>query len=271
MASNRYAIIGDPVDHSRSPAMQLAAFGAQGIEATYERLTVEEVQLVEVVKRLARQYVGFNVTSPHKQRILPLLDEIDPVATLVGSVNTVRCRGGRTMGFNTDVGGFRRVYAGLRIDPGVRVMIFGTGGAARALLPVLREAEAHVTLVSRASAETFLPDCSVIVLDDPSLQRAVWTSQLLINATPLGLAHFPDRSPVPREIRLNSETLVLDLIYGRKTPLLQQGDDAGCRTHDGLELLVQQGAEAFRLWTGLEADVSLMRQAVQEEASCSVI
>lgn len=280
MSTDRFAVIGDPIEHSLSPAMHTAALAAAGIDGNYEAVHVSPAQLQAAVGQLRREYRGFNVTLPHKEAILPFLDFLDPSARDVGAANTVVNAGGRLEGHNTDVGGFSAVLRQLQLDrPGLEVLVLGAGGSARAVVHALMLVGARVSLLNRDSArarrlaETASGRVAVLPHGMESLQAVVEQVDLVVNATALGLGHLADRSPLPEDVRLSPFTAVIDLIYGRRTPLLAMAAAAGCQMVDGLEMLVQQGAESFRIWTGVEPDIAAMRAAcfarLEELASCS--
>jgi shikimate dehydrogenase len=269
-------LIGDPVEHSLSPALQNAAFAHHGLPDSYVLWHTPAAELGQRVAMLRADGMrGANVTLPHKTAVVPLLDVLDPVAKAVGAANTItRLPDGRLHGSNTDVQGFLRALAMAGFDPSARrVVVLGAGGAARAVVYGLLHAEAQsLTLVSRSPepAETLLSDCLatldgdpallVLSFDDPELAQAIAEADLLINATPVGLDG--KQSPIADDL-IQPGLLVVDLIY-RTTPFLQAAAQRGARTQDGLEMLVQQGALSFEAWTGLAAPVDAMRAAAQQ-------
>ncbi|HLJ69364.1 MAG TPA: shikimate dehydrogenase [Chloroflexota bacterium] len=264
---DRYAVIGDPIDHSLSPAMQRAAFERAGIDACYEAINVPAGDLESALPRL-RDLRGFNVTVPLKELLVRRLDEVDPAAQVIGAVNTVVLRRGRLHGYNTDPAGFSATLQRLgRRDGWSRVVVFGAGGAARAVLYSLAGLADRVVVVNRSldraeGVMALLNGKGVVMLPaDSRLPAEIADAGLLVNATPQGMKHLSDLSPLPTSIALRPETDVIDLVYGRMTPLLRAARTAGCRFLDGLEMLVHQGAASFRLWTGVEPDIDAMRSA----------
>jgi shikimate dehydrogenase len=269
-------LIGDPVAHSLSPALQNAAFRYHGLPDAYVLWHTPEAELAQRVAMLRAEGMrGANVTIPHKTAVVPLLDTLDPVAEAVGAANTiVRLPDGRLHGSNTDVQGFQRALSAAGFDPtGRSVVVLGAGGAARAVVYGLLHAEARtLTLVSRSvePAEMLLSDClatldsdpSLLAMpfDDPDLPQVIAEADLLINATPVGLDGMG--SPIAADV-IHSGLLVVDLIY-HATPFLQAAAQRGAATQDGLEMLVQQGALSFEAWTGLAAPVDAMRAAAQQ-------
>lgn len=280
MPSERFAVIGDPIGHSLSPAMHTVAFGEIGLDATYEAIRVTPGQLSAAVTGLRRDgYRGFNVTIPHKENIGPLLDVVDPTAAKIGAINTVVNGGGRLLGYNTDCVGFSRALR--QMVPhmnGGQAVVFGAGGSARAVIHALMELKMTVTVVARnptkaeGLSERYPDAIEIIPADSPSLAHRVLASDLLVNTTPLGMDHLSDRSPLPDGLVPESRAVVFDLVYGRTTPLIALSRAAGCTTLDGLEMLVYQGAASFQLWTGIAPNIDVMREACRkalgEVAAC---
>lgn len=280
MPPERYAVIGDPIEHSLSPAMQTAAFASAGLDAVYEAHRIPPARLAAHMARFREAYAGLNVTIPHKETVLRQLDQVDPVARSLGAANTLVCRGGRLVGYNTDPAGFQALLSGAAADePGALAVLFGAGGAARAVLHVLLGLGDRVVLVNRderrAVARAALDPLRVEVVprDDRRLPGLLSRADIVVNATPLGMRHLAYESPLPPGAALAQRAVAIDLVYGRLTPFLRTARDQGCVAVDGLEMLVQQGAESFRLWTGGEPDIDAMRAACLqqiEEAECSV-
>lgn len=262
----RYALIGDPVEGSASPAMHRAAFEAGGIAAEYTALHVAREELPETFPGLRESFDGLNVTIPLKEAILPLLDEVAPEADRAGSVNTVALEDGRAVGHSTDGPGFLAALEGAGTDAPGRVLILGTGGAARAVAAELLERGGAVTVAGRnAEAGARLArDLGIHHLhpERTGLAEAVDAADLLVNATPIGGPGHEDASPLPDEVSLRRELTVFDLVYRpRRTILLERARAAGCRTIEGVEMLIEQGARSFEIWTGENAAVEAMRAA----------
>lgn len=239
--------------------MQNAAFRALGLAWTYELLDVSPGELGAALSGLRRADVaGANVTIPHKQDVLPLMDGLDAEAVKARAVNTIVNEGGRLVGSNTDIVAIRDAIARVGVEPkGANVVVFGAGGSARAASVALEGA--HVTFVSRHPDETDLPG-RVIAWDDASLHGLVRAAGLLINATPLGRR---DEMPV-RPAALPRDGAVIDLVYVTGgTPLVRKARSLGLRTADGWEILLAQGARSFEAWTGRPAPVSAMRETLQ--------
>ena len=274
-------IIGHPLGHSASPVFQQAAFDALGLDCRYERWETPPDELAERFEMLRDAAVlGANVTVPHKLAALALVDEVDPVASSIGAVNTVvRHEGGRLAGHNTDAAGFvqsLRLDAGF--DPaGCRAAIIGAGGAARAVAFGLAEAGARELVIlnrtqatAQELAEAVRKATAVGAIagaldrggDDPSPTEP---PELVVNCTSIGMRGGPAEGAVLEAAHLVSETtLVCDLVYNPlETPLLRLAQARGARTLNGLGMLVRQGAAAFTLWTGREAPFDVMNRAAR--------
>jgi shikimate dehydrogenase len=267
-------LIGDPVSHSLSPAMQNAAFAALGLPHRYELLRVTADDLAEAIGRVRREDVlGANVTIPHKERIGHLVDAVEETARRIGAVNTLFKRGGALRGDNTDAGGFGDALAEKGIDvAGCRVLLLGAGGAAKACAYQLIRARAHVVITNRTAerARDLVGAVRAAVPDDlgPDLHSYAGLSwpvhdlgdyEIVVNATSLGL-HGED----PLEgVGLPPDLTVVDIVAtAEETPLVRRAKASGCVAVDGLLMLLHQGARAFRLWTGVDAPLAAMRAAL---------
>jgi len=271
------AVLGDPVRHSLSPVMHNAALAALGLDARYLALPVSGDRLAEAVQGLAALgCAGFNVTIPHKERIAPLLTRLEPVARQLGAVNTVLPDGGGGwIGTNTDWEGF---LAPLQQRPlaGRQALMLGSGGSGRAVLRAAAALGLGEVMVRGRDPERLQALIQAATPWAPPLRPLDWnapldavlpTTALVVNVTPLGMGSQSEAMPLePADLaRLPAEALVVDLIYTpRPTRLLREAAALGLSTLDGLEMLVQQGAAALRLWTGrTEVPVAVMRQAVE--------
>jgi shikimate dehydrogenase len=269
-------LIGWPVAHSLSPAMQNAAFAACGLDWHYELWPVPREGLTRAVKNLRRAGIaGANVTVPHKTAVQRWLDDLSGAARGLGAVNTIVHEDGRLIGHNTDVTGFWQALAEVGgVAPGRRAVVLGAGGAARAVCWALLAHEVYVTVLARrvAAAEELLNmadygKSEAGTLDAPTLAAALKKAALLVNATPTGMWPHADESPLPPGVALPRSLLVYDLVYRpRRTRLLAQAEAAGCPTVDGLGMLLHQGAAAFELWTGELAPLAVMRAALEDAA-----
>lgn len=268
-------VIGDPVTHSLSPVMQSAGIKSAGIDAVYKMFPVTPAQLADFVTEVRQNaYHGFNVTLPHKQRIAPYLDEIVPEAEAIGAVNTVLNRNGHLIGYNTDATGYlRSLTEEQQWQPEDKtITLLGAGGAARAIGYGLLQADiAQLYLVNRTAdkAVAMAEELSRVTRHESRVKAMPWSqlpsclsaTDLLINATSVGLdgTRF-DNLPLDT---LQAGALVSDLVYTpRRTPLLAEADALAYTTHEGLGMLLYQGAEAFQIWFEKEADITAMRQAL---------
>ena len=272
----RVGIIGYPLGHSVSPTFQQAAFDYHGLDVRFEVWETPPDALREVVTGLrAPDALGASVTVPHKTAVIPLLDRLSEPAQRVGAVNLIVNRDGILEGHNTDTTGFlRALREDGAFDPaGKRVLLLGSGGAARAVAHVLLEQGVAALTIANRTVERArqlvanLGDgagLSAVSLEPSDLAvDAGW--HLIINCTTLGMRHSAGekQSPIPFA-SIPSDALVYDLVYNPpETPLLREAGRAGARTLGGLPMLIYQGTEAFRLWTGKEASLTVMFQAAQ--------
>ncbi|MCC6793027.1 MAG: shikimate dehydrogenase [Thermomicrobiales bacterium] len=267
----RVGVIGDPVAHSISPAMQQPAFDALGIDARYELWQTPAGELAGRISTLrAPDVFGANVTVPHKQAVMPLIDEISDLARRAGAVNTIVNRAGRLFGDNTDAYGFATSLLAVCPDAATRsALILGAGGAARAVALALESiGVTRIALHNRGVARarrlvTDLAPLPIELIEDATLVDHVASSTILINATALGW--HPGETPIELDLLANAaaDTIVVDLTY-RDTDLLLAARARGLSTLDGLPMLVHQGARAFELWTGRQAPVDVMLSAALE-------
>jgi len=275
-------LLGYPVAHSLSPLIHNTAFRAQGLSWIYVALTVAPSDVAEAVAGLkALGFVGSNVTVPHKQAVLPLMDELSPEAQAVGAVNTIVCRreaGAVTLyGDNTDVEGFlaplHPLAGTLHEAP---MLIFGAGGAARAVAFALLRAyqPQRLTLAARtpAKAERLVQDLApydptgaLHVVPLAEARSAVQQSRLLVNATPVGMHPHVEATPWPDAAAFSDGQLVYDLIYKpEQTRLLRDAAARGARTLGGLDMLICQAAASYAEWTGQAMPVDLVRKTLRE-------
>jgi shikimate dehydrogenase len=259
----RLGVIGWPVEHSRSPAMQNAALAAVGLdgEYVYERLAVAPDAFEQTVRGLAaRGFAGVNVTIPHKEAALVLADEASDEARAIGAANTLTFGAdGAIRADNTDAPGLLDALG----DPPPRTaMVLGAGGSARAAAYALRSVGAAVAVWNRTSARArrLASDLGVAAVEAPVL------AEVLVNCTSAGMRDRPDsfkEMPVTAD-DLGEYACVVDLVYrDGGTELLRQAERRGCRCVDGLEILVRQGARSFQIWTGRSAPLDVMRRAAR--------
>jgi shikimate dehydrogenase len=271
----RVVLIGHPVAHSLSGAMQQAAFDDQGIDATYELWDRPPIGLAEAVRELRTdRFLGANVTIPHKERMVPLVDRLTDEAHVTGAVNTITKEGKRLVGHNTDVPGFRVALdrlVGKQKMPRTAVVL-GAGGGARAVVyglitegfqrivvfnRHLHRAEGLVKHFGRSAAHMEL---RAMPWHESIIESELAKAKVVINATSIGLSG--DETPIPGDL-IPPEVLVLDLIYNR-TRFLREAEAAGATVLDGEVMLLHQGAAAFTLWTGKPAPLELMQKKLHE-------
>ncbi len=272
------AVIGDPVGHSLSPEIHNAAFDALGLDFAYVAFPVKRGDAAAAMAGVRALGVrGLSVTIPHKLDVIPHLDSIDPVAKAIGSVNTVVNEGGFLKGYSTDGPGALRALAAAGVDPaGRRILLLGSGGAARALaftlatvdpLPVLRILGVDRTELGKLSDDLTRKSALPLKTDGleaATLAPAVAEAEIVIHATPIGMAPKSEESLVPRGL-LRPGQVVFDVVYTPlETRLLREAAAAGARAVPGLGMFVHQAAIQFELWTGREAPVDLMTRTVSE-------
>lgn len=264
----KLGIIGDPVAHSISPAMQQPALDALGVNAVYERWQTSASDLPNRIASL-RQWgmLGANVTVPHKQAVISLLDEVSPLAMQVGAVNTIVNNDGRLFGDNTDVYGFATALLEVRPDTATRrVTLLGAGGAARGVAVALAQIGVpSITIANRNQerAQALCDDLGLTNLQAAPLTNALLgDTDILINATSLGW--HSGEMPIDAQslALLPADALVVDLTY-RDTDLLDAARDRGLAVLDGLGMLVHQGARAFERFTGQTAPLDVMWTAAR--------
>ena len=274
----RVGLIGWPVEHSVSPAMHNAAFAALELGWHYTPLPTPPGQVGAALAELKAQgYRGANVTVPHKEAVLPYLDEIAGDAQAIGAVNTVVVLESRLVGHNTDAAGFLAALWEAGFEPsGRQALVLGAGGAARAVVYALAQAGCTIAIYNRTPLRalelarrmgeigvqtpiTWLP--SLEALAGPELAGL----DLLVNATPLGMWPQVGASPWPEALPLPAHWTVLDLVYNpAETRLLAQASAAGATAVGGLSMLVHQGALSFELWTGHAPPLDVLRAAAQQ-------
>lgn len=267
--TNITGIFGYPVEHTLSPQMHNAAFKALNLNYCYVPFLVHPDFLEIAVKSIrALNIKGVNITIPHKEKVIPLLDEISEEASFIGAVNTILNQDGKLIGYNTDGRGFMYSLAenGISIK-GKNVLIIGAGGAARSISYYLSQdakmvyingrtkerLEKLIVDLKRIGKINILPVDKIFSLDE---------YHIIINATPLGLK---EDDPLPvEESLLKEDHIICDIIY-KRTKFIDIAQKKGCKVVDGTGMLIWQGALAFELWTGKKPDVQIMRMALTRE------
>jgi len=258
------AVIGDPVSHSLSPRLHNAAFTALGLDWLYVACHVPEGHGAEAVEEMrSLGFKGLSVTMPHKAAVASAVDALSATAAKLGVVNCVRVEDDRLIGENTDgIGLLNSIQTQMAIDvEGLRVVILGAGGAARSVALTMVESGSTVGICNRthSSAEQIVE----IVGGTSSVvqQNAIKDAELIINATPIGMAA---NDPMPFDVDLLRDgQTVVDLIYEpSKTTLLKEAEARGLQTLNGLGMLLHQAGEQFRLWTGQQPPIKAMAESV---------
>jgi shikimate dehydrogenase len=260
----RLAVLGHPVSHSRSPAMQNAALGALELwDWEYEAIDVAPKDFEVRVREMAwEDFVGANVTVPHKRAALALADRASEASQQIGAANTLVFAEGKIDVHNTDADG---LLAALPVTPrGRRALVLGAGGAARAVVWALLWEGAEVEVWNRTAekAAALCTELGGAAVTDPR-QDAY---EILVNTSTAGLkGEDPfDHLPLEPDLFAQSQTVV-DMVYGEhRSPLLEAAERAGAETVDGREILVQQGARSLEIWTGCEPDLEIMRKAARD-------
>ncbi len=269
------AVIGWPVEHSRSPQMLNAAFAARGIDATLVPLGIEPSQLEVIVAGLrAARALGASVTVPHKVAVAKLCDQLSPAAMAIGAVNCLHFTETDIVGHNTDCEGFVDSLAEAGCTQPPEIAVLGAGGAARAVVFGMRGAR-RIALVARNPDHASWVEPMQKVIARPNntqLEVHPWSevrsvldrADLVIDCTPIGLSRHDEDAmtdTIPLEA-VRRDAWVVSLVYHRPTVLLERARERGHPTLDGRGMLVHQGARAFALWTNMPAPVDAMRQAL---------
>jgi len=256
-------LLGWPVEHSLSPAIHNGAFKKLFLLWRYDLYPLAPESFADDIEKLKTELDGFNITYPHKEKILNHLDGIDTIASSVGAVNCAKKQKGKWVGTNTDASGFIRALKEDINPHNKNVFIIGCGGAAKAAAFALSDAGAGKIFlkdIDSGKAESlkkrlnrFQPSLPVFMTGDFSELK---NCDVLVNATPLGMAD--ERIPVHAEF-LHDGLYVFECIYNRETPLLKAAREKGLQCQNGINMLVYQAADSFSFWTGKKAPVELMK------------
>lgn len=251
------AFFGDPASHSKSPIMHNGAYSNLGLDFEYIAIRVPKGEISKAIDRIRKgEFIGANISMPHKEEVMEFLDEIHPLAKSCGAINTVVNRDGKLIGYNTDVLGLAKSLKESTSIENKKALILGAGGAAKAAITALTmEGIGEITVVSRKEMGTVLNQALPSDID------------ILINATPVGMGEYEGESLIPDSSYLHKDLFVMDLIYEpHETKLLNQAKEAGCRGYkNGLDMLLYQGAESFKLFTGMDAPIEVMRDAIKRK------
>jgi len=270
-----YGVIGDPIAHSMSPEMHNAAFQECGMDSAYVKFQVRKEQLSQAIDGIkALGIKGVNVTVPHKEHVMPLLDEIDPLAEAIGAVNTIVNENGKLIGYNTDGLGFVEGLKNIADEPleDNSMLIIGAGGAAKAIyysLASLGVKRIDVTNRTPLRAEKMIEACPFDLnsgfLSLEAAENSLDQYDVIIHTTSIGM--FPHIEDSPLTIKeLKEGCIVSDIIYNPlETALLKQANQKGARTQNGLDMFVYQGALSFEKWTGIFPPYSIMKNTVLQQ------
>ncbi|HEY5932014.1 MAG TPA: shikimate dehydrogenase [Nitrospira sp.] len=269
-------VIGNPVGHSLSPAIHNAAFRKLGLNFVYLAWQVDTIGDAIKGLRALGNFRGASVTIPHKVAAIPFLDHVETTAQRIGAINTIVGENGDLTGYNTDATGALRALREGRIDlKGRRIVVLGSGGAARAIAFALaaESCAEKLTLLGiddvertklaqdvRSQATLTVED---VHLDEDSLRRVLPAAQMLIHCTPVGMSPKADTTSVPASL-LHAGLSVMDIVYNPlETRLLKDAKHAGCKTIQGLEMFLNQAVAQFELWTNQPAPVDVMRRVLE--------
>jgi len=275
--TNILCVIGHPIEHSMSPVMHNAALNDLSLDYVYLAFDVPPPDLEKAILGYKKGNVkGINVTIPHKEAIIHYLDELDTLSKQIGAVNTVKNEGGVLLGRNTDALGAKQalIDAGFKIK-GKKALILGAGGAARAVSFALTEKIEEIIICNRTEERAIklakeLQDKTKIKatgkdMSEKTLRTLVYSVDILINTTPIGMYPEIDISPISKDL-LNENLFVFDIIYNPlQTQLLKDAKEIGSKTLNGLDMFINQGALAFEWWTGKKPNVKLMKEKIIEE------
>ncbi|KUP06056.1 shikimate dehydrogenase [Bacillus coahuilensis p1.1.43] len=277
-----YGVIGDPIGHSLSPTMHNATFLANNIDAFYAKFHVTSEHLEDAIKGMkALGIKGFNVTIPHKETIIPMLDEVDLYAMRIGAVNTVVNENGKLVGYNTDGPGFVCSLKELtRLSPEHNVLIIGAGGAAKGIIYALLESglakidvcnrslnKAQELLITVKQMHRHRGHAMTIVQAESNLDQY----DIVIQTTSVGMYPNVDVSPIKMN-KIKEQAACIDIIYNPdETLFLKNAKSLGAFVQNGLGMFVNQGALSFAKWTGIDPEIEIMKQAIvnnSEESKC---
>ena len=294
----KFAVIGHPIGHSLSPDMHNASFKELGIDGSYQKIEIKEEELGEFMKKAKNEFSGLNVTIPHKVAVMDYLDGLDKSAKAAGAVNTVHFSKSGAIGYNTDgmgaIDALEKAFKSKKIlhggsgesakckkflhgvedaaggtIKGKKILLIGAGGAAKGIASeaIMRGALLTICNRTKEKAEKLARDvgkAGVVAFDEKAVTRAVKDSDIVINATSMGMEPRTDKTPLTKE-QMRPGLTVMDIVYNPlKTQLLKEAEGAGAIIISGVDMFVFQGAEAEKIWLGVEPPVETMRKTVME-------
>jgi len=275
--TNVVGIIGDPVKHSLSPLMHNAAFRYLNLDYVYVPFEVKKSNLEEAIFGARSLNIkGLNVTIPHKTEVIKYIDSLDTSARLIGAVNTIKFDDKTSMGYNTDgVGAIKAIEEVMKVK-NKKIVILGAGGAARAvsfqmllkdvkMLVIANRTQKNGLKLKEDLLESIDGNVKCIGLDD-ELKDDLRDAHILINTTPIGMYPNVNQESLVKSEMMHEDLLVNDLVYNpHKTSLLKEAEKAGLRTISGIKMLIYQGIESFKIWTGVTPPFHIFEKALMEE------
>ena len=275
-------VIGHPIKHSLSPMMHNYAFNKESLDFVYLPFDIASINLQDALKGMVVLGIaGFNLTIPHKERIVEYLDELSDSAKIVNAVNTVVNENGKLHGYNTDVNGIIKTLENYKDDiAGKTVSVIGAGGAARAVIYALinnfnvkkiniinRTGEKAESLKDYFSSKMLFEKIKTYELVPPDVTEVLAKSKLIVNASSIGMLPEEDDSPTTIPESFNKKQIVFDLVYNpRKTKLLALAESQGATILNGLKMFVEQGAKAFELWTNEKMEIEKITEILNRDA-----
>lgn len=266
-------VIGDPIEHTLSPTMHNAAFEALKLDYVFLAFKVKSAEVGNAMSGMRALGIhGLNVTMPHKNAVVKYLDEVDPAGKVIGSTNTILNKNGRLLGFNTDGVGALNALEQNGVEPrGKKVLLLGAGGAAKAIaftlmqevdeLVILNRTPKPATELANLLKQKFNKKVIANALTPETIKDNLADSDVLINATSVGMKPNANQTPVPPEW-LKPDLAVMDIVYNPlETKLAKDAKAVGAKVVSGVEMLVHQGVASFEIWTACKAPVEVMRKA----------
>ncbi len=278
VATKLYGVIGDPIAQSLSPTLHNNLFKTYQIDGLYLPIPVQSADLDQLIKgfRLLN-FGGFNITKPHKETIMPFLDQVDPLAAKIGAVNTVVYQKGRMIGYNTDGYGFIQSLKARTFEQNketLTVLILGSGGAVKSVSMALADWGIKKIILANRTLEKAQTLCrqinqswpkkaQAIAMTPDLLKAACQAADIIVNGTSLGMGHMIGQSPLDRSF-FKADSLVYDMIYNpAESRFLKEAKESGARTQNGLDMLLYQGLLAFEHWTGIMPDADLGKKFLE--------
>ncbi|MDR9419010.1 shikimate dehydrogenase [Gracilimonas sp.] len=263
-----YLLIGSPISHSVSPMMHNTALEHHNLKATYHAVAVRNSEISTLIAHLNRlEFLGANITIPYKEMLFDAMDTLGMEAAQIGAINTIVKRDGKIVGENTDAYGFKVTLEEHENDlSGQRAIIFGTGGATKAITFALHQMGVEeIVMVSRRPGR-YDDKEGITMCNYENWSAYAEEAAIIINATPLGMVPNTDATPVGNdEIYLLEDKICYDIVYNpRETTFMKQAKEAGGIPIGGLDMLIHQGAKSFRLWTGLEFPLGLIKMKLDD-------